>query len=90
MAGVKLRKFKTGYESENTIYVCENYSNCTYKSKYIKGNNSKTPLEKRIKKFEISKKFNSQRKEDLARIITDECCLLRMNRSIQTEGFLPR
>lgn len=86
VAGTKMKKSKTGYQSEKTIYVCEDCSNCTYKSKCIKGNNSKTPLEERIKKFETSKKFNQQRKDDLERIITDEGCLLRMNRSIQAEG----
>lgn len=59
---VKLRKSKSGYESEKTIYVCEDCSNCTYKIKCIKGNNSKTPLEQRTKRFETSKKFNRQRK----------------------------
>ena len=83
---VKLRKSKSGYESEKTIYVCEDCSNCTYKIKCIKGNSSKTPLEQRTKRFETSKKFNRQRKEDLERIITAEGCLLRMNRSIQAEG----
>ncbi len=68
------------------IYICEDCSNCSYKSKCIKGNNSKIPLEERTKKFETSKKFNRQRKETLERIITDEGCLLRMNRSIQAEG----
>ena len=58
----------------------------TIKSQCIKGNNSKISLEKRTKKFETSKKFNRQRKEDLERIITDEGILLRMNRSIQAEG----
>lgn len=86
MEGVKLRKSKTGYESEKTIYTCEDCSDCKYKSKCIKGNNCKTPLEERTKKFETSKKFNRQRKEDLERIISDEGCLLRMNRSIQAEG----
>lgn len=80
------RKSKTGYKSEKTIYVCEDCSNCMYKSKCIKGNNSKIPLEERTKKLETSKKFNRQRKEDLERIITDEGCMLRMNRSIQAEG----
>lgn len=84
--GVKIRKSKTGYESVNTIYICEDCSNCNYKSQCIKGNNSKISLEKRTKKFETSKKFNQQRKEDLERIITDEGILLRMNRSIQAEG----
>ena len=83
---IKLRKSKTGYESEKTIYVCEDCSNCTYKRSCIKGNNCKTPLEERTKKFETSKKFTSQRRADLERIIIEEGCLLRMNRSIQAEG----
>ncbi len=86
VSGTKIKKTKTRYESEKTIYICEDCSNCSYKSKCIKGNNSKTPLEKRTKKFETSKKFNRQRKETLERIITDEGALLRMNRSIQAEG----
>ena len=51
----------------------------------IKGNNSKIQLEERTKKFKTSKKFNHQREEDFKRSITDEGCLLRMNRSIQAE-----
>ncbi|MDC4408291.1 transposase, partial [Acinetobacter baumannii] len=84
--GIKFKKSKTGYESEKTIYSCEDCSNCSFKSKCIKGNNSKIPLGERTKKLETSKKFNRQRKEDLERIITDEGILLRMNRSIQAEG----
>lgn len=30
--------------------------------------------------------FQKQRKEDLERILTEEGCMLRMNRSIQAEG----
>ena len=82
----KIKKSKTAYESEKSIYICEDCSNCTYKSKCIKGNNSKIPLEQRTKKIETSKKFNDQRKKDLERIISDEGCQLRMNRSIQAEG----
>ncbi|MGL4850146.1 MAG: IS1182 family transposase, partial [Clostridium sp.] len=83
---IKFRKSKTGYVSEKTVYICEDCSNCNHKSKCIKGNNSKKPLEERTKKFETAKKFNSQRKADLERILTDEGCVLRMNRSIQAEG----
>ena len=83
---IKLRKSKTGYISEKTVYTCENCSNCSYKSSCINGNNSKIPLEQRTKKIETSKKFNSQRKVTLARIISEEGCLLRVNRSIQAEG----
>ena len=86
MSGTKFVKSKTGYKSKKTIYICEDCSECTYKNKCIKGNNSKIPLKERTKKFEASKKFNRQRKEDLMRIITDEGFLLRMNRSIQAEG----
>ena len=82
---IKIRKSKTGYESVKTIYICEDCGNWNYKSQCIKGNNSKILLEKRTKKFETSKKFNRQRKEDLERIITNEGILLRMNRSIQAE-----
>lgn len=75
-----------GYESEKTIYACDDCSNCSYKTSCIKGNNSKTPLEHRTKRLETSKKFNRQRKEDLERIISEEGCLLRINRSRQVEG----
>lgn len=50
--GTKIRKSKTGYESEKTIYVCKDCSNCSYKSSCIKGNNSKTPLELRSLKLQ--------------------------------------
>ncbi|WP_343749903.1 transposase, partial [Hathewaya limosa] len=80
------RKSKTVYISEKTIYTCENCSNCVYKSKCIKGHNSKTPLEERVKNIEISKLFNMLRKENLERIVSEEGCQLRMNRSIQAEG----
>lgn len=83
---IKTKKSKTGYESEKTIYICENCDNCSYKSSCIKGNNSKTPLEQRTKRFETSKKFNRQRKDDLERIVNEEGCILRVNRSIQAEG----
>ncbi|QAT39107.1 IS1182 family transposase [Clostridium sp. JN-9] len=80
------RKSKTGYISEKTIYTCEDCSNCVYKSKCIRGHNCKTPLEERVKNLETSKLFNMLRKEDLERIISDDGCELRMNRSIQAEG----
>jgi hypothetical protein len=80
------RKSKTGYQSEKTIYTCEDCSNCQHKSKCIKGNNSKTPLENRTKNLETSKVFTMLRKENLERIVSSEGCELRMNRSIQAEG----
>ncbi len=46
---IRHSKTKTGYESEKTIYKCEDCSGCPYKSDCIKGNNCKTPLEERTK-----------------------------------------
>lgn len=86
VTGMVKRKSKTKYISEKTIYSCEDCSGCTYKSKCIKGNNSKTPLEERIKRFETSKLFNNLRKENLERIVSQGGVELRINRSIQVEG----
>ncbi|WP_373845151.1 IS1182 family transposase [Clostridium sp.] len=80
------RKSRTGYVSEKTIYTCEDCSNCKYKSKCIKGHNCKIPLEERVKNLETSKLFNILRKENVERIVSEEGCELRMNRSIQAEG----
>ncbi|AJA46356.1 transposase [Clostridium pasteurianum DSM 525 = ATCC 6013] len=80
------RKSKTGYVSEKTIYTCADCSNCNQKNKCIKGHNCKTPLEDRVKNLETSKLFNMLRKENLERIVSEEGCELRMNRSIQAEG----
>lgn len=83
---IKHSKSKTGYVSEKTIYQCADCKNCPYKSSCIKGNNCKTPLEERTKKLYVAKLFQKQRREDLKRILTEEGCMLRMNRSIQAEG----
>ncbi|MGB3751529.1 MAG: IS1182 family transposase, partial [Arcobacteraceae bacterium] len=80
------RKSKTGYISEKTMYRCENCSNCPYKTKCIKGNNSKTPMENRYKSFEVAKTFYKERTENLQRIKSEKGILLRINRSIQAEG----
>ena len=86
VTGTKNSKSKTGYISEKTQYTCEDCSGCEYKKACIKGNNSKLPLEERTKHLEVSKLFQEKRQEDLERILTDEGCKLRMNRSIQAEG----
>ncbi len=86
VTGTKTSKSKTGYKSEKTCYTCEDCSRCNIKSKCIKGNNSKTPLEERTKHLEISKQFQKMREEDLERILSDEGIKLRVNRSIQAEG----
>lgn len=86
VTGLKRSKSKTGYVSEKTQYTCEDCTDCELKKQCIKGNNSKVPLEERTKRLEVSKVFQEKRTEDLERILTDEGCMLRMNRSIQAEG----
>lgn len=84
--GVRKAKSTTGYVSEKTCYTCADCKGCSLKSKCIKGNNSKLPLEERSKHFEVSKLFQQKREESLERIQTEAGNLLRMNRSIQSEG----
>ena len=84
--GIINRKSKTGYKSQKTQYKCEECKGCPYKAECMKGTRWKTPLEDRIKKLEISKKFMKYRKENLERIISKEGIKLRVNRSIQVEG----
>ena len=86
VTGLKRIKSKTGYISEKTQYTCEDCSQCEFKKQCIKGNNSKTPLEERSKRLEVSKIFQKKRSENLERILTAEGCKLHMNRSIQAEG----
>lgn len=86
VSGETKKKSATGYESNKTIYTCENCSGCPRKTSCIKGNNCKTPMEDRVKNLETSKLFSQLRKEDLERITGKEGCELRMNRSIQAEG----
>lgn len=84
--GTRKTKSKTGYVSEKTLYACEECTDCSDKSKCIKGNNSKIPLSERSKHFEVSKLFQEKRAEDQIRIMSETGKMLRMNRSIQAEG----
>ena len=84
--GTRRSRTSTGYCREATIYSCKDCSGCPYKKDCIKGNNCKTPIEERSKRLEVSRKFSEKRTECLERIISEEGCKLRMNRSIQAEG----
>ena len=72
------RKSKTGFESIITHYECEDCSNCPYKKSCTKAKGNR--------KMQVSKKFIEQRKASLERITSEKGILLRMNRSIQSEG----
>jgi hypothetical protein len=84
--GIRRVKNRTGYVSEKTLYSCKDCAGCMYKAECIKGRNSKLPLEERSKHFEVAKTFQAKRSESLERIVSEEGQLLRMNRSIQSEG----
>ncbi len=72
------RKSKSGYESEVTYYECESCEGCPYKKSCTRAKGNR--------KLQVSKKFVEQRKQSLERITSEQGILLRMNRSIQSEG----
>ena len=84
--GERRSKNRNGFISTATIYECEDCSGCPYKEKCIRGNNCKTPMESRNKRFNISKIMKEKRQETLERITTEYGTKLRINRSIQVEG----
>lgn len=80
------QKTATGYLRTVTVYQCHECKGCTFKEKCIKGNNCKTPMEKREKRLYVSKVMKQKREENVKRIISEYGNQLRMNRSIQAEG----
>lgn len=72
------RKSKSGFESMATYYECEDCTDCPHKKNCTKSNGNR--------KMQVSKTFVRQRQESLARITSPTGILLRMNRSIQSEG----
>jgi len=84
-AGRKLRAKYTGiqetasgYEREVTYYECDSCADCPFKKKCTRA--------KQNRKLQVSKKFIAQRASSLERITSEKGILLRMNRSIQSEG----
>ena len=75
---IKHQKSKSGYQSEVTVYECENCDGCPYKEKCTKSRGNK--------KLYVSKKFIAQRQESYENIMSEKGVLYRMNRSIQVEG----
>lgn len=73
-----VRKSKSGFESEITYYECENCEGCPHKKSCTKSKGNR--------KMQVSKEFIRQRKKSLERITSPTGILLRMNRSIQSEG----
>lgn len=73
-----IRKSKSGFESEVTHYECEDCSECPFKKSCTKSKGNR--------QLQVSKKFIEQRASSLERITSEKGILLRMNRSIQSEG----
>ncbi|MCR4772358.1 MAG: IS1182 family transposase [Oscillospiraceae bacterium] len=72
------RKSKSGFESEITYYECDDCSGCPHKKTCTRAKGNR--------QIHISKRFIEQRAESLKRITSERGILLRMNRSIQSEG----
>lgn len=75
---IRRQKSKNGYESDVTVYECEDCTGCPYKEKCTKSNKSK--------KLYVSKKFIGQRQTLYENIMSEFGIKYRTNRSIQAEG----
>ncbi len=75
---IKKQKSKSGYESEVTVYECEDCRGCPYKEKCTKAKGNK--------RLYISKSFLEKRQESYENILSETGIKYRMNRSIQVEG----
>ena len=72
------RKSKSGFESEITYYECEDCSDCPHKKSCTRAKGNR--------KMQLSKEFLRQREASKVRITSEPGVLLRINRSIQSEG----
>lgn len=72
------RKSKSGFESTVTYYECEDCACCPHKKSCTRSKGNR--------KMQVSKRFVEQRKKSLERITSPKGILLRINRSIQSEG----
>lgn len=83
---IRHRTSASGYVAEVTQYTCQDCRGCPHKPACIHGNRWRIPEEDRVKRIEMSKRFQQERREDQKRISTPLGKQLRMNRSIQSEG----
>lgn len=75
---VKKQKSKSGYESEVTVYECEDCTVCPHKEKCTRAKGNK--------RLYISRGFLEKRQESHENILSEKGIPYRMNRSIQVEG----
>ena len=62
------QKTATGYLRTVTVYQCHECKGCPFKERCIKGNNCKTPMEKREKRLYVSKVMKQKREENIKSI----------------------
>ena len=74
----KKQKSKSGYQSEVTVYECEDCTGCPYKEKCTRSKGNK--------RLYLSKNFLERRQESYENILSEKGVLYRTNRSIQVEG----
>ena len=75
---IKKQRSKSGYESEVTVYECEDCTGCPHKERCTRAKGNK--------RLYISKSFLKKRQESYENILSEKGILYRMNRSIQVEG----
>ncbi len=75
---IKKQKSKSGYETEVTVYECEDCTDCPYKEKCTRAKGNK--------RLYISKSFLEKWQESYENILSETGIKYRMNRSIQVEG----
>ena len=75
---LKKQRSKSGYESEVTVYECEDCTGCPHKEKCTKAKGNK--------RLYVSKSFLEKRDESYQNIQNDKGIKYRINRSIQVEG----
>lgn len=79
--GTAEERTKDGTVRQVTRYRCEDCCDCPHRAVCCKAKDPLTP-----KELAICREFEAYRQESLARITTPEGKLLRVNRSIQSEG----
>jgi transposase len=72
------RKSTSGFESTITMYECSNCTQCPQKSQCTRAKGNR--------RLSVSKDFVALRQESLMRITSETGKVLRLNRSIQSEG----
>ncbi|WP_212976441.1 transposase, partial [Bacillus sp. J14TS2] len=72
------RTSQTGYQSQVTVYECEDCTGCPLKEKCTKAKGNR--------QLHVAKEFLAYRETAQENILTEAGTLYRMNRSIQVEG----